>query len=83
MSAILAQVVKATTINVKPICLTLGNKFKVLGAKLAKLSISFTHGATQIVWCHIVPKLSALVILGIDWLPQINPKNSWFKKTRE
>ena len=68
VSAVLMQAVKATTINVEPMCLTLGNRFKVFSTKLAKLSILFASGAAQIVWCHIVPELSALVILGIDWL---------------
>ena len=35
MSAVFAQAVQATTINVEPICITLGNKFKVISAKLA------------------------------------------------
>ena len=78
VSTALAQAVKATTINAEPICVTLGNKFKVLSTKLAKLSILFASGAVQIVWCHIVPELSALVILGMDWLTQINPKTNWF-----
>ena len=54
--------------------MTLGNRFKVLSTKLAKLSISFASGATQMVQCHIVPKLSAPVILGMNWLTQLNPK---------
>ena len=45
----LAQVVQAATINTEPICIILGNKFKVLNAKLAKLSISFASSAAQIV----------------------------------
>ena len=45
----IVQVVQATTINAKPIYVTLGNKSKVLGTKLAKLSISFTSGAIQMV----------------------------------
>ena len=60
---------------------TLGNKFKVLSTKLAKLSISFASGAIQMVWCYIVPELSATVIFGMDWLTQINPKNNWSEKT--
>ena len=74
------QAVKATTINAEPICVTLGNKFKVLSAKLAKLSILFTSGASRMVWCYIVPELSALVILGMNWLTQINPKINWSEK---
>ena len=35
------------------------------------------------VWCHAVPELSALVIIGMDWLTQINPKINWSKKTIE
>ena len=77
------QAVKATTINTEPICVTLGNKSKVLALSLAKLSILFASGATQMVWCHVVPELSALVILGMDWLTQINPKINWSKKTIE
>ena len=45
VSAVLMQAVKATTINIEPICVTLGKKPKVLSTKLAKLSISFTAGA--------------------------------------
>ena len=59
---------------------TLGNNSKVLSTKLANLSISFTSGATQMVECHVVPKLSALVILGIDWLTQTNRKINWSEK---
>ena len=54
MSAALTQAVQATTINIEPICVILGNKFKVLSPKLAKLNISFASGGAQMVWCHIV-----------------------------
>ena len=64
-------------------CVTLGNIFKVLSAKLAKLSISFTSGAAQMVLCHIVPEFSAPVILGMDWLTQINLKTNWLEKMIE
>ena len=74
VSAALEQAVQATAINIEPMCKTLGNKFKVLSTKLAKLSISFASGAAQTVWFHIVPELSAPVILGMDWLTQLNPK---------
>ena len=80
VSAACAQAVKATTINTEPICVTLGNKFKVLSTKLAKLSILFTSGAAQTVKCCVVPELSALVILGIDYLTQINTKINLSKK---
>ena len=83
VSAALTQAVKATTINTEPMCVTLGNKFKVLSTKLAKLSISFASGAAQIVWCHIMSELSTLVILEMDWLTQINPRINWTKKTIE
>ena len=66
VSATLTQAVKATTINAEPIYVTLGNKFKVLSTKLAQLSTLFASGAVQIIWCHIVPELSAPVILRID-----------------
>ena len=59
VSAILVQAVKATNINEEQICVTLGNKFKVLSIKLAKLSILFAFGAAQTVWCYAVPELSA------------------------
>ena len=36
-----AALVQATTINVEPMCVTLGNEFEVLSTKLAKLSIFF------------------------------------------
>ena len=49
VSVALAQAVKSTTIYAEPMCVTLGNKFKVLSAKLAKLSILFSFGATQMV----------------------------------
>ena len=81
VSAVLMQAVKATTINSEPICVTLGNKFKVFSSRLAKLSISIASGAAQMVWCYIVPELSPLVILRIDWLTQINPKVNWSEKT--
>ena len=81
VSAVLAQAMQATTINTKPIWLTLGNKFMVPSTKLAKLSISFTFRAAQTVWCHIVPEMSALVIFGMDWLTQINPKINWSEIT--
>ena len=66
VSDALAQAVKATTINIDQMCVTLQNKFKVLIAKLAKLSISFASGAAQMVWCQIVPEPSVPVILKID-----------------
>ena len=47
-------------------CVILGIKFKVLSTKLAKLSTSFTSSTAQMVWCFIVPELSALVIFKID-----------------
>ena len=47
VSAALAQAVQPTTINVEPMCVTLGNEFKVLNVKLAKLSISFASGTAQ------------------------------------
>ena len=81
MSAALAQTVKATTINAEPVCVTLGNKFKILSAKLAKLSILFASEAAQTVWCYIVPELNAPVIIGMDWLAHINPKINWSEKT--
>ena len=62
VSAMLVQAVQATTINAELIYVTPGNEFKVLSAKLAKLSISFTSQAAQMVWCCIVPKLSASAI---------------------
>ena len=77
VSAALVQAVQALTINVEPMCVTLGNKFKVLSAKLASLSIFFASGSAQTVWCCVVAKLSALVILGMDWLTQLNPKINW------
>ena len=77
------QAVKASANNSELICVTLGNRFKVLSTKLAKLSNSFTSGAAQTIWCYALPKLSALVILGIDWLTQINPKINWSQKTIE
>ena len=83
VSVVLAQAVKATTNNIEQICVTLGKLFKVLSAKLAKLSISFASGTVQIVWCHIVPKLSAPVIFGMDWLTQLNPKINWSEKMIE
>ena len=30
--------------------------------------------------CHIVPEVSTLVNLGMDWLTQLNPKINWFEK---
>ena len=45
--------------------------------------ILFASGAAQMVWCHAVPKLSALVILGMDWLTQLNPKINWSEKLIE
>ena len=48
-------------------CVTMGNKLKVLSTTLAKLSISCASRAAQMVWCHIVLKLSALVIIGMDY----------------
>ena len=55
VSAVLIQAVQATTINTEPMCVTLGNKFKVLSTRLAKASILFASGATQMVWCHVMP----------------------------
>ena len=81
VSAVLVQAVQAITINTEPIFGNLGNKYKVLSAKLAKLSISFAYGAAQMVWCCVVPELSALVIFGMDWLTQISPKINWSEKT--
>ena len=81
VSAALVQTVKATTINAEPICVTLRNKFKMLSTKLAKLSVLFASGAAQTVWCHIMPELSALAMLRIDWLTQISPEINWPKKT--
>ena len=46
VSAALVQAVKAKTINTEAMCVTLGNKFKVLTTKLAKLSNFFASGAT-------------------------------------
>ena len=66
VSAVFMQAVQAMTINIEPMCVTLGNKFKVLIAKLAKLSISFVSGAAPIVWCYIVPEMSAPIILGME-----------------
>ena len=77
------QAVKATTINTNLMCVTLGNKCKVLSTYLVKLSISFTSVATLMVWCCVVPDLSAPVILGMSWLTQINPKINWSEKTTE
>ena len=51
VSAVLMQAVKASANNAELICVTLANRFKVLSTKLAKLSISFTSGAAQMVWC--------------------------------
>ena len=72
LSAIFTQAVKDTTNYTGPIYATLGNKFKVISTKLAKLSIPFAFRATQMVWWHVVHELSILVILGMDWLTQIN-----------
>ena len=83
MSAALAQAVQAMTINVEPMCITLGNMFEVLSNKLAKLSILFISGAAQMVWCCTMPELSTPVIFGMDWLPQLNPKINWMEKTIE
>ena len=83
VSAALVQAVKATTINTELMCVTLGNKFKVLSTNLAKLGISFASGAAQTVLCCIVLELSALVILGMYWLTQINPKINWYEQTKK
>ena len=80
VSAALVQAVKATTINVEPMCVILGNIFKVLSAILAKLHNLFASGAVQMVWCHIVLELSAPVIFRIDWLTQLNSKINWSEK---
>ena len=64
--ATFVQAVKATINNAEPMCVTLGKKIKVLSANLVKLSISFASGASQKVWCHVVPEISALVILAMD-----------------
>ena len=74
VSIALGQAVQATTINIELICITLGIKFKVHSTKVAKQSISFTFRASQMVWCYVMPKVSAPVVLGIDWLTQLNPK---------
>ena len=74
VSAALMQAVKATTINAELMCVTLGNKAKVLSTRLAKLSISFTSEAAQMVWCCVVLEMSVPIILRMDWLTQINPK---------
>ena len=68
MSGALVQAVKITTISAEPMFLTLGNKFKVLSTKLAKLSILFTSGAAKMVLCYVGPEVSAPVILRMDWL---------------
>ena len=83
VSAALAQAVKVTTKNAEPMYLTLGNKSKVLSTKLAMLSVSFASGAIQMVWCCIVPVLSASVIFQMNWLIQIDPKISWSVKTKK
>ena len=80
VSAALVQAVKATTINAEPICVTLGHRLKVLTTRLAKISIVFTSGAAQAVWCHVMPKLSASVIFRMEWLTQINLKINWSEK---
>ena len=80
ISAALMQAVKAIIINSEPMCVTLGSKFKVFSPKLANLSISFAFGSAQMVWRHNMPQLSALIILGMDWLTQIKPKINWSKK---
>ena len=49
VSAVLVQAMQAITINIEKKYMTLGNRFKVLSTKLAKLSISFASGATQMV----------------------------------
>ena len=77
VSAALVEAVQATTINIEPMYLILVNEFKVHSTKLAKLSILFTSGAAQMVWCYIVHKLSAPIILRMDWLTQFNPKINW------
>ena len=81
VSAALAKAMKATITNTDPMYVTLGNEFNILRTKLAKLSIPFASGAAQMVWCHIVPELSAPIILGMDWLIQINPKTNCSEKT--
>ena len=83
VSTVLAQAVQATTINAEPMCVTLGNRFRVFSTKLAKLGILFASGAVQTIWCYVLRKLIALVIVGMDWLTQINPKKNWFQKTIE
>ena len=66
LSSGFVQAVQAIIIIVEPMCVTLECKFKVLSTKLAKLSISFTSGAAEMVWCCAVPKLSAQVIFKMD-----------------
>ena len=79
-SAVLVQEMQATTINTEPMCVILGNKFNLFSTKLAKLGILFASRAIQIVWCYIVPEISALVILRMDWLTQITPHINWSEK---
>ena len=81
VNAALPQSVQVITINVKPKLITLGNKYKVLSNKLAKLRILFTFVTAQMVQCHVMPKLRAPVILGMDWLTQLNLKINWSEKT--
>ena len=83
VSAALVQAVQATTINLEPMCVTFGNKIKVLSTKLAQVSMSFTSGAAQMVWCHTAPEVSAPIILRMDRLAQLNPKINWFEKMIE
>ena len=59
------------------------NKLKVLSTNKAKLSIPFSSKAAQMVWCHVVSELSALVILRMDWLTQVNPNINWSQITIE
>ena len=66
VSAATAQAVKPKTINSELMCVTIGNKSKVPSTKLAKLSILFAFGATQIVLFCAVLKLGTPVILGMN-----------------
>ena len=66
VSIVLVQAVKSATINVEPMCVTLGNKLKVLSAMLAKYFVCLWDCINVLV--PFVPNLSALIILEMDLL---------------
>lgn len=62
-------------------CVTVTNRDQIVSSRIARFLLSFVgHDCAVNVCCHVVDKLSAALVLGIEWLNNTNPMIDYHKR---